>query len=156
MVTTIIGRARGYINDLASYVETTRITHQDYISHVKLHGKMVLWYANFTFWMIIWIPIGLYATVMTLVVPNTTKYENCLSYALRRWVEDDGYLVIRWSRTHSLRPVVWPHLMWLSKDDHAQIVHYTTRPTIKKQKMPSPFFEGRVKKGDDPIDGYDS
>lgn len=156
---SIIEITKSYINGMASHIGDARITHQDYISHAKLHGKMVLWYLNIIFWMVLWIPVGMYATFMALVRgPNADKYENCLSYALRRWVEDDGYLVIRWCRIHRLRPIVWPHLMWLSKDDHANIMHYTTKPSDRKRTMtvPSPFFDGRVKRGDDPSDGYDS
>lgn len=102
-------------------------------------------------WGILWIPVWAMTTILRKV-RGRPRLDNCLTWALRRWEDDGGYLVIRWARSSSVHWLRWPHFMWLSEDDHHKIRHLVPRDEEEYNAMrvlPDLWFEGRVQTGDD-------
>lgn len=100
-------------------------------------------------WGIIWAP----AWIVTIIIRHITKkprVDNCLSWAVRRWEDEGGYLVIRWCRSNKISWIQWPHFLWLPPDKHQEVRHFL--PKTDDQELhyfPDAWFEGKVQKGDD-------
>jgi hypothetical protein len=95
------------------------------------------------FWGLLWIVIG------TITSPFKKKgHENCLTWAMKKWEQEDGYLVIRWCRSsnHNFK---WPHFLWLPLDKHQDLQHVV--PSIdnpQKKSIPEPWFDPKHLQGD--------
>jgi hypothetical protein len=102
-------------------------------------------------WGLIWTP----AWVATTILRNTAKkprLDNCLSWALRKWDEEGGYLVIRWCRLNRVPWVRWPHFLWLPPQNHEELRHFVPRGDSLEQErrvFPDAWFIGKIQKGDD-------
>ena len=104
-------------------------------------------YLKVIFWGILWVPIGF----LTLL-PFRKRGDNCLSYALTKWDNEGGYLVIRWCRCSKHTWLKWPHFLWLDKKYHAQLEHIIpTGEDVRVEQdhtLPRPWFKARVVRGD--------
>ena len=103
--------------------------------------------------LVIWGLLWTLAWGATTVVRRITKkprLDNCLSWAMRRWDEESGYLVIRWCRSSKIKWFKWPHFLWLPEDKHKHLRQFV--PRVEDQEMqffPDIWFEGKVQRGDD-------
>lgn len=100
--------------------------------------KLVTW---IVVWVLLWFPFLLFRK----------GRDNCLTWALRKWEAEGGYLVIRWCRSSKSSWFVWPHFLWMSDEHEKNVVHLV--PTKKEQReqchrIPRPWFNGAVVKGD--------
>lgn len=103
-------------------------------SHIKL-----------TIWFILWIPCW----IVTFPFKKPTE-DNCYTWALRKWEEQDGYLVIRWCRHSKYESIKWPHFMWLPLEDNSVVQHLVPENDDHENHLfPRPWFEGHEIKGDD-------
>lgn len=68
---------------------------------------------------------------------------NCLVYALRRWIRDGGYLIVRRSRWGW-----WPHFLWAPTLGDLEVEQYAPRQS-QRRLCPPLLFRGRVKVGTD-------
>lgn len=104
--------------------------------------------------LIFWGGLWLIAWAFTTVLRKITKrprLDNCLTWALRRWDEDDGYLVIRWCRSARFRWMKWPHFLWLPVNADSELRHLMPRDDDNElHVLPAPWFEGKIVKGDPP------
>lgn len=99
-------------------------------------------------WGLVWTP----AWVLTTIIRHIAKkprLDNCLSWALRRWDEEGGYLVIRWCRSSKIGWFRWPHFLWLPIDKHEELRHFIPRSEDQEmQFFPDAWFEGKIQRGD--------
>lgn len=94
-------------------------------------------------WMITWPIVTAYKIVF-----RKPRADNCFTWAIRKWHQHGGYLVIRWCRS-SKTPVKWPHFLWLPDNDK-NVVHYVPKKAQQGERyVPDVFFEGKVTYGDD-------
>ena len=94
-------------------------------------------------WLITWPCVTLYRHIR-----KRPRVDNCFTWAIRQWQNNDGYLVIRWCRS-SKTNVKWPHFLWLDIDDHENLRHFLPlRENQEHKYFPDAFFEGRVRTGD--------
>ncbi len=95
-------------------------------------------------WGFAWYPVWL------ITLPFKQNRDNCLTYALKKWDKEGGYLVIRWSRSNRFRYVRWPHFLWLDYRWHTRLEHIIPEQEFKGQKhtLPKPWFTPRVVHGD--------
>lgn len=101
-------------------------------------------YAKLTFWACFWFALWI------IVAPIRHGRDNCLTYALRKWDEEGGYLVIRWCRSNKVRWIQWPHFLHLSYKHGERFLEHAV-PKEKEhdeQLLPHPWFEPKVKVGD--------
>ena len=81
---------------------------------------------------------------------------NCLTWAVDKWNNDDGYLVIRWSRRHRHDFFRHPHFLWLDKEHHTLLEHVIPPPeemvnedgSKKTHVIPRPWFDPQHTIGD--------
>lgn len=103
-------------------------------------------------WGLIWLPAWV-ATELNRAITKKPRVDNCLSWAVRRWDEEDGYLVIRWCRSNSVKWIKWPHFLWLPLDQHQELRHFVPKNEDQGQRVfPDAWFSGKVQKGDDEDD----
>ena len=70
---------------------------------------------------------------------------NCFIYALRRFINEGGYLIIRRSRLTKF----WsPHFLWKKHLCEKCDVESYTPVEAKHRWFPPLFFKGKIKKGD--------
>lgn len=102
------------------------------------------------FWGLLWIP----AWFITNLIRHLTKkprLDNCLTWAVRKWESDGGYLVIRWARSAKYRWMRWPHFLWLPEDKHQDVKHFLPKVDDQHMKLiPNAWFEGKIQTGDPP------
>ena len=67
--------------------------------------------------------------------------ENCLTYALRKWITEGGYFITRKSLVGW-----WPH--FLHSHDLKTFTHYVPKVYKTGLLFPPLFFDGFVKTGD--------
>lgn len=101
-------------------------------------------YLKLTTWAVVWLFLWIF------FLPIRKGRENCLTYALRRWDQDGGYLVIRWCRSNKVTWLKWPHFMWIDEKHGARFVEHAVpikdEDTLKY--VPRPWFNPKIKKGD--------
>lgn len=99
------------------------------------------------FWMNLWAV----TYIVTYPFKPSKHGDNCLTYALRRWAKDDGYLVIRWCRSNMISWVKWPHFLWLDSTNHQNLHHLIPDDdsSSRKHLIPDLWFKGHTKNGDD-------
>jgi hypothetical protein len=103
-------------------------------------------------WGIVWTPVWL-VVIIYRALKNKPTIDNCLSWALRQWQQEGGYLVIRWSRSAKFKVIRWPHFAWLPDHQHDVIQHYVpVHDDHMTHALPLPWFEGYVRQGDPPDD----
>jgi len=101
-------------------------------------------YFKITLWAIIWLFVWL------VVFPFRKNRDNCLTWAMKKFDEEEGYLVIRWCRSSKYKWLRWPHFLWLSKEHHEILQHCIPKEeTTNKKIFPQPWFNGYVKQGDE-------
>ena len=101
-------------------------------------------YAKLTIWGIMWLILWVSTTIIR------KNKENCLTWAIRKWDTEGGYLVIRWCRHNKLRWIRWPHFLWLA-EEHEQYLEHVIPPKDSYDEyhtIPSPWFTPRHVKGD--------
>lgn len=103
-------------------------------------------YIKITTWAVMWLIL-----FMIFMIFRQGR-DNCLTWALRKFDSDDGYLVIRWCRSSTITWFRWPHFLWLDKNHHAQLTHYVPQESKQGKFFPQPWFRGKIKQGDDPND----
>jgi hypothetical protein len=96
-----------------------------------------------------WIP----GWIITTIIRKTRKkprLDNCLTWALRKWDKEGGYLVIRWCTSAKYPWMRWPHFMWLSSQYHEELRHFIPRDDVAKPErvIPALFFQGKVVRGE--------
>ncbi len=102
--------------------------------------KLVGW---FLLWILIWL----------VSVPFKKKGQvNCFTWAIDKWDNDGGYLVIRWCRSSKLSWFKWPHFLWLPEDKHQELLHVVpaNQTRLSTKYVPDPWFTPEVLKSDDP------
>lgn len=77
--------------------------------------------------------------------------DNCLTWALRKWDHEGGYLVIRWARSNRSRWILWPHFLWLHPEKHHHLEHVISEKE-EEHLIPEVWFEPVHIKGDDVIE----
>lgn len=101
-------------------------------------------------WGCLWLPAWA-VTVTIRHFQKKPKQDNCLSWALRKWNNHGGYLVIRWCRSNTIKWIQWPHFLWLPPSYHEDLRHYVPKEEDQtRHVLPAPFFEGQVVQGDPP------
>jgi hypothetical protein len=110
----------------------------------------MLEYLRLAIWTIIWV-VG-----WPLTLPFRKKGEhNCLTWALRQMEKKDGYLVIRWCRSAKYDWLRWPHFLFLQAKHHEDLIHLVPKKNEHEKKtIPSPWFDGYIKIGDNPEDEW--
>lgn len=104
-------------------------------------------YARITVWAIVWLIIWFF------IVPFRRKRDNCLTWAMRKYDEEGGYLVIRWARTSRWKWLRWPHFLWLPPDKHKELQHCIPKEDAHTEKsVPTPWFDSEIKQGDEEDD----
>ncbi len=104
--------------------------------------RLVFWG---TLWLVAWI-----ATTIVRGLTKQPRLDNCLTWALRRWDEKGGYLVVRWCRSSTFHWMRWPHFLWLPEEKHQELRHFLPRDDDGSPDLwPDPWFEGYVQTGDD-------
>lgn len=107
-------------------------------------------YLKVLIWGALWYPIWL------LTLAFRGGRDNCLTYALRKWDSEGGYLVIRWCRSNRVKWIKWPHFLWLSERWHRRLEHVIPdKEHTEKHTLPRPWFEPRVVHGDPKEDGWE-
>lgn len=99
-------------------------------------------------WGVLWTPFWLVTAVFRKLIKRP-RLDNCLSWALRKWTSEGGYLVIRWCRSNKITFIRWPHFLWLPPDKHQELKHFI--PKVENQHLrfvPDPWFEGKIQTGD--------
>ena len=77
------------------------------------------------------------------------RRDNCLTWAVRRWDQEGGYIVLRWSRGNKYKWLRWVHFLWLPADKHQDLVHFIPKVDDQYFKaLPEMYFDGKVRKGD--------
>lgn len=103
--------------------------------------------------LLFWGGLWIFAWAVTNIIKKITKkprLDNCLTWGIRRWEEEGGYLVIRWARSAKHSWMRWPHFLWLPADKHHDLKHFIPRVEDQHMKfLPDMWFEGRVKTGDE-------
>lgn len=95
--------------------------------------KLVMWG---WLWFVVW------AITLPLKKEND---DNCLTYAVRKWEKEDGYLVIRWCRSNKVKWIRWPHFLWLDQSFDRVLEHYVPKEDEDVERtVPKPWFTGRV------------
>jgi len=96
-------------------------------SFIKLGGWVIIW-------SILWV----------FLVPFRRGRHNCLTWAVEKWDDDGGYLVIRWCRSNKKQWIKWPHFMWMSEKHWKNVEHLIPLPEDEaKHSLPRPWFDGR-------------
>lgn len=110
----------------------------------------MLSYLRLAIWTVIWV-VG-----WPLTLPFRKKGEhNCLTWALRQMEKKEGYLVIRWCRSAKYEWLKWPHFLYLQAEHHEDLIHLVPKKNEHSKKtIPSPWFDGYIKIGDDPKDEF--
>lgn len=100
------------------------------------------------FWGALWLMAWGFTTLLRRLT-RKPRLDNCLTWALRRWDSDDGYLVIRWCRSAQFRWMRWPHFLWLPLHANSELCHFLPRDDNDDlHVLPAPWFEGKIVKGD--------
>lgn len=68
---------------------------------------------------------------------------NCLVFALQKWRQEGGYLIIRKSKVGW-----WPHFLWAKSLEGAKAFHFVPEKYETDLKSPPMLFKGYVKEGD--------
>lgn len=100
-------------------------------------------YFKLTLWAILWFFLWI------MMAPFRNGRENCLTYAVKRWDTEGGYLAIRWCRSNKSKWIIWPHFAWLPEKYQRFLEHAV--PENKEhdsQLIPDPWFKPKIKKGD--------
>lgn len=104
-------------------------------------------YFKITVWAVVWLMIWFF------IAPFRKKRHNCLTWAMRKYDRQGGYLVIRWCRTNRFKFLRWPHFLWLDEKYHHHLKHCIPRENEHTEKtLPDPWFKSCIKKGDDDDD----
>lgn len=94
-------------------------------------------------WMLTWPVVTAYRYLL-----KRPRADNCFTWAIRRWHDEDGYLVIRWCRS-SKTSIKWPHFLWLPIDKSEHVMHFLPKKEDQGTSFfPDVFFEGKVITGD--------
>jgi hypothetical protein len=93
-------------------------------------------------WGLAWYPVW----VITLAVKGNKN--NCLLWALDKFDNEGGYIVIRWSRSNSVPFIKWPHFLWLPEEHHIHLQHIVPNGDTETHKLPSPWFVPEHRTGD--------
>lgn len=108
-------------------------------------------YFKITVWAVLWLIIWIF------IAPFRKKRDNCLTWAMRKYDEEGGYLVIRWCRTNRFRWIKWPHFLWLPASEHKKLEHCIPKENEHTEKtIPCPWFESYIKKGDADEEGKEN
>lgn len=100
-------------------------------------------------WGLLWTPIW-FMTIVIRKIKKRPRMDNCLSWALRKWTTEGGYLVIRWCRSNRISFIRWPHFLWLPPDKHQDLKHFVPKKADQHMKLiPDAWFEGKIQTGDD-------
>ena len=109
----------------------------------------MLSFLKLVLWGLVWAPAWGF-TVMARYFKKSPRLDNCLTWALRRWEEEGGYLCIRWCRSNRIEKINWPHFLWLPPDKHQELRHFVPLSEDQGPRfLPDAWFEGKVQKGDD-------
>lgn len=99
-------------------------------------------------WGLLWTPVWL-LTTLNRHLTKKPRLDNCLSWALRKWTSEGGYLVIRWCRSNRLPYIRWPHFLWLPPDKHHELKHFVPKKQDQHLRLvPDVWFEGKIQTGD--------
>ena len=100
------------------------------------------------FWTVMW------SVAWFFVLPFRKGRDNCLTWAVRKWDEEDGYLVIRWCVSNKQQWIKWPHFMWMDKKHWKNVEHLIPTKEEERHLLPKPWFDGRHAKAD--MDGKEN
>lgn len=100
-------------------------------------------YFKITIWAVLWLLIWIF------IAPFRKKRDNCLTWAMKKYDNEGGYLVIRWCRTNRVRWIKWPHFLWMDAKHHDKLEHcIPTKNEHSEKTFPNPWFDSYIKKGD--------
>lgn len=74
--------------------------------------------------------------------------DNCLTWAVKKWQHEGGYLVIRWCRHNTVKWVSWPHFLWLDEKHHHHLEHRLPIEPDSGHFLPAAWFDGQNVVGD--------
>lgn len=98
--------------------------------------KLIAWGA---FWFVAW----------AITFPWRHGRENCLTWAVDKWNNDGGYLVIRWCRHNKYPWIKWPHFLWLDEKYHVYLEHIIPQEDLgERHIIPKPWFTPVNRVGD--------
>lgn len=99
-------------------------------------------YCKIIIWGVIWLLVWIICT------PFRHKRDNCLTWAIEKWEQEGGYLVIRWCRTGKF--IAWPHFLWLPEQKHRHLQHAipVEEEDDDLRTVPKVWFNCRLIQGD--------
>ena len=104
-------------------------------------------YFKITCWAVVWLMIWIF------ISPIRKSRDNCLTWAMEKYDNEGGYLVIRWCRSSKYNWFRWPHFLWLDEKHHHHLEHVIPKENAHSEKaIPCPWFESKIKYGDDDDD----
>lgn len=105
-------------------------------------------FVKIVIWGIVWYPCWL------LTLPLRKNKDNCLIWALNKFDNEGGYLVIRWCRSNKFPAIKWPHFLWLPAEHHQHLEHIVPSGETggEEHKLPVPWFDPEWRQGDDKRD----
>lgn len=71
--------------------------------------------------------------------PTIFGRSNCLIFALSRYFNRGGYLLIRWSRWGR-----WPHFLWAESLNPLRIEHFSPLGGGRPRLIPPLLFRGQI------------
>ena len=103
------------------------------------------------FWFTMWIP-----TYAITVWFKKKGQENCMTWAVDKFENEGGYLVVRWCRSARHDWLRWPHFLYLPADQHHVLQHVipVDCSRLEKKHIPEPWFDPQRVQGDDVTDCY--
>ena len=100
-------------------------------------------FVKLSIWTILW------SIAWFFVLPFRRGRHNCLTWAVKKWDRDGGYLVIRWCRSNKKQWIQWPHFMWMDGKHYRNVEHLVPRTAEeRKHVLPQPWFSGKHVKTD--------
>ena len=100
-------------------------------------------YVKIIIWGLLWYPVWL------VTLPWRKHRNNCLIWALEKFDNEGGYLVIRWCRSNSVPFIQWPHFLWLPPQHHIYLQHIVPEDETHDQHLfPAPWFVPITIQGD--------
>ena len=103
-------------------------------------------------WGIAWFFVGSAALFL-----RKKKQDNCLTWGMRKMDNEGGYLAIRWCRSNRFSWMKWPHFLWLEEKHHIHLQHFVPDNNEHSEKLiPTPWFDGHIKQGDDEDDDMEN
>lgn len=107
--------------------------------------EVIMWsYFKLSMWGVGWF------IAWVVMVPWRKGRHNCLTWAVEKWNNEGGYLVIRWSRHNTIKWIQWPHFLWLDEKYRHLLEHVVPEEEFENQQhvIPQAWFDPVTITGD--------